>query len=147
MNEKILQNTTLITASLLGLIFLTWWILHDPVEHFVIHNPGADNRPEMITSDHAEINIGQVFASFDGVSSTMSSNWPRFRGENFDNISQANINLTTDWEIAGPKVIWTVDLGEGHAGPVISKGRVYLLDYDEVKRQEILRCFSFQDGL
>ena len=146
MNERMIHNSALISISLLGLIFLSWWILHDPVQDFVVHLPGADNRPEMILSNNATINIGQIFESFDGVSSPLSSNWPRFRGENFDNISQSKIKLKTDWKSEGPKILWAVDLGEGHAGPVISNGRVYLLDYDEVKRQEILRCFSFKDG-
>ncbi len=39
-----------------------------------------------------------------------------------------------------------MDLGEGHAGPVVSHGRVYLLDYDEEERADILRCFSLDDG-
>ncbi|NOR15492.1 MAG: PQQ-binding-like beta-propeller repeat protein, partial [Candidatus Aminicenantes bacterium] len=37
-------------------------------------------------------------------------------------------------------------LGEGHAGPVVSEGRVYILDYNEEERADILRCFSLDDG-
>ncbi len=146
MNEKFIQNSTLITTSLLGFISLFWWMIHDPVKDFQLHLPGADNRPELMLTDLATINIGQIFEAYDGQPSPVSGSWPRFRGRDFDNISRANIKLSTDWENTGPKVLWTVDLGEGHAGPVIYKGRVYLLDYDEVKKQEILRSFSFQDG-
>jgi outer membrane protein assembly factor BamB len=146
MTEKVINNTVLLGTSFLGLIFLFWWIMNDPVQDFVEHIPGADNRPEVITSDNSYINIGEFFESFIENHSPLSASWPRFRGENFDNISRAKIKLTNGWDAAGPNILWAVDLGEGHAGPVISNGRVYLLDYDEEKRQEILRCFSFQDG-
>jgi outer membrane protein assembly factor BamB len=39
-----------------------------------------------------------------------------------------------------------VDLGEGHAAPVVMNGRVYVLDYDESRRADALRCFSLRDG-
>ncbi|OQW96008.1 MAG: hypothetical protein BWK77_06545, partial [Verrucomicrobia bacterium A1] len=37
-------------------------------------------------------------------------------------------------------------LGDGHAGPAVRHGRVYVLDYDEKARADALRCFSFDDG-
>jgi outer membrane protein assembly factor BamB len=43
-------------------------------------------------------------------------------------------------------VLWTTDLGEGYAGPVVQDGRVYVLDYDEATRSDALRCFSLDDG-
>ena len=42
--------------------------------------------------------------------------------------------------------MWSVDLGEGHAGPVVDNGRVFVLDYDEALRADMLRCFSLDDG-
>ena len=75
-----------------------------------------------------------------------SASWPRFRGESFDNISREKIKLATGWGQGGPPLLWSVDLGEGHAGPVISNGRVYLMDYDEENRRDVLRCFSFSNG-
>jgi outer membrane protein assembly factor BamB len=43
--------------------------------------------------------------------------------------------------------LWTVDLGEGHAAPVIDQGRVFLMDYDEAEKADILRCFSLETGV
>jgi outer membrane protein assembly factor BamB len=37
-------------------------------------------------------------------------------------------------------------LGEGHAGPAVYDGKVYVMDYDEAKREDALRCFSLADG-
>jgi outer membrane protein assembly factor BamB len=147
MNEKFIKNTTLITTSVIGVVFLAWWMLHDPVSNFEVHIPGSDNRPEILSTDIAAVNIGEIFEKYEtGTPLISSSNWPRFRGENFDNISRANTKLLANWNKKGPKVLWKIDLGEGHAGPVIADGRVYLTDYDEIKKQEILRCFSFRDG-
>ena len=125
---------------------LSWWMVYDPVEDFVEHIPGEDNRPAVLASSNTIVNIGSIFEKFDGIPAPISSSWPRFRGKNFDNISKADIELTNGWDNGEPNILWSVDLGEGHAGPVIADGKVFVLDYDENKRQEILRCFSFVDG-
>jgi outer membrane protein assembly factor BamB len=39
-----------------------------------------------------------------------------------------------------------VNLGEGHAGAAVVNGRVYVMDYDERRRADLLRCFSLDDG-
>ncbi|KKN04040.1 hypothetical protein LCGC14_1101550 [marine sediment metagenome] len=92
------------------------------------------------------MDIGAYFASFDGIPSGIQGSWPRFRGADFDNISKEKIRLTSSWGDAGPDILWSIDLGEGHAAPVVSNGRVYILDYDEDERADVLRCFSFDDG-
>ena len=146
MNEKTINHSVVISTSVLGLILLSWWMVHDPVQDFVEHIPGADNRPEVILNSDELVDIGGIFEKFDGIPAPETASWPRFRGKYFDNISRSNIELTSGWDNAGPNILWSVDLGEGHAGPVIANGMVYLLDYNEEKRQDILRCFSFQDG-
>jgi outer membrane protein assembly factor BamB len=42
--------------------------------------------------------------------------------------------------------MWSVETGEGHAAPVISEGRVYVLDYDEQLSSDALRCIDLQTG-
>ena len=146
LSHKAINYSVLISTSSLAFIFLTWWMLFDPVHEFTEHVPGADNRPEKTLVSAELVEIGSIFEKFPVSPTTGSQSWPRFRGEFFDNISRSDINLTNGWDKSGPKILWSVELGEGHAGPVISKGKVYLLDYDEEKRQDLLRCFSFQDG-
>ncbi len=67
-------------------------------------------------------------------------------GVNFDNICRDKTPLVNSWGDSGPDLLWSVDLGEGHAAPAIKNGRVYLLDYDEEKKADALRCFSLADG-
>jgi len=146
MNEKTLNLVTIIGTTFIGLIFLSWWLLYNPVKDFAESIPGKDNRPEILSSQTEAVNIGAFFASFDGIPSGIQENWPRFRGENFDNISRENIKLADSWGDSGPNILWSIDLGEGHAGPVISNGRIYVLDYDEGERADVLRCFSLDDS-
>jgi len=81
--------------------------------------------------------------------------WPRFRGPYGDGVSDEEIALADRWPEAGPRALWTVDLGEGYAGMAINKGRVYVMDYDEgridgkvipERRGDALRCLSLADG-
>ncbi len=146
MNEKALNLVTIIGTTFVGLIFLSWWFLYNPVKDFVESVPGRDNRPEGFTSLGEAVDFGALFAEFDGVSSQIQGRWPRFRGAGFDNISRENIRLADTWGESGPDILWSLDLGEGHAGPVVANGRVYILDYDEEIRADILRCFSFENG-
>jgi len=145
-SQRTINHSAAISTSLLAAIFLFWWMLYDPVGDFIEHIPGTDNRPEILSSAGDIVDIGGVFEKFGDMSATETSSWPRFRGKYFDNISRSKIKLTNGWNTAGPKILWSINLGEGHAGPVIANGMVYLIDYDEDKRQDLLRCFSFRDG-
>jgi len=145
MNFKI-QNIFAIVLTLIGLATLGFWLVHNPVSTFMEHHPGMDNRPAS-TSSSASVNIGSFFAMLTGTPSlSIQSNWPRFRGSDFDNISKESIRLANGWDATGPAQLWSVDLGEGHSGPVVQDGRVFLLDYDEDNRRDILRCFSLENG-
>jgi outer membrane protein assembly factor BamB len=146
MNEKLLNRITLFGTAVIGLVFLSWWLLYNPVKDFAENLPGMDNRPPDFVSASDAVEIGAYFESLDGVPSSIQGSWPRFRGADFDNISKEKIDLVDGWSSAGPKILWTVDLGEGHAGPVVANGRVYIMDYDEEQRADVLRCFSLDDG-
>jgi outer membrane protein assembly factor BamB len=146
MNEKALNLITIFGTTFIGLIFLSWWFFYNPVKDFVESVPGRDNRPEDFTSMSEAVELGALFEEFDGIPSQIQGSWPRFRGAGFDNISRENIRLAESWGESGPEILWSIDLGEGHAGPVVANGRVYVLDYDEELRADILRCFSFENG-
>jgi outer membrane protein assembly factor BamB len=56
------------------------------------------------------------------------------------------IRLIEKFPEGGPVVKWSVPLGEGHAGAVIYKGIVYVMDYDEEQRADLLRAFTLESG-
>jgi outer membrane protein assembly factor BamB len=81
-----------------------------------------------------------------GTAANIPGEWIGFRGNNRDNIATDKTPLAKSWGPGGPKALWSVDLGEGYAGPAVAGGRVYLLDYDQGARADTLRCLSLADG-
>ena len=74
-----------------------------------------------------------------------SGAWPMFRGPKLDN-TVTGVALANKWPSSGPPVKWTIKLGEGYSGPAVLGGKVYLQDYDPKVNEELLRCFSMEDG-
>jgi outer membrane protein assembly factor BamB len=146
MNEKAINISSITGTTVIGLILMFWFLFSNPAAGFIEHIPGMDNRPANMSNETEEVDIGVIYAAFDGTPSDISGSWPRFRGADYNNISSENIKLADSWSESGPNVLWSVDLGEGHSGPVVANGRVYILDYDEEARSDLLRCFSFSDG-
>ncbi len=141
------MDTTNIATGLLvlvGLISLGWWLAKDPVDEFVTTQPGLDNRGT--GGVVADIEIGAYFEAMGTLETSLEETWPRFRGAHFDNISRSGISLIESFPAEGPVVKWKAELGEGHAGATIYKGAVYVMDYDEEERADLLRCFSLVDG-
>ena len=81
-----------------------------------------------------------------GKPANLPGSWTCFRGAAHDNVSQDKTPLARKWPSGGPKVLWSVALGLGYAGPVVHEGRVYLLDYDVNASADALRCLSLEDG-
>lgn len=131
--------------ALLFLVALLWWAVSDPTRNFEASLPGADNRGAKSLIEQL-VNIGEKFQVFRETATAPSENWPRFRGEDFDNISKSKTKLKDRWQPDEPKILWSVELGEGHSGAAIYDGKVYVLDYIEESREDALRCFSLETG-
>lgn len=127
----------------LGIV--TFWYLYNPVKSFKPSVPGMDERKTGAVALQ-KVNIGETFTFFKTCDDIPGTRWPRFRGADFDNVSKENIRLIDSWGKQGPKILWKIPLGEGHAAPAVYDGRVYLLDYNETKKQDLLRCFSLATG-
>ena len=119
------------------------WQLSNPTDGFTTFEPGADNRPAGTARKPDEVVIGEYFMDYQQESpADLQGEWPNFRGVNHDNISSSALQLSKD----DFKEMWSVETGEGHGAAAISKGRVYLLDYDEKLSSDALRCFNLQTG-
>lgn len=123
-----------------------WWLLHNPVKSLSVAVPGMDNRTADPGRMAETVNIGEFFEYFGDAPGLPGTRWPRFRGDDFDNISKERIPLINSWGTSGPKILWTLDLGEGHAAPAVYDGKLYLLDYDETLKRDVLRCLSLETG-
>ncbi|MBN2088256.1 PQQ-binding-like beta-propeller repeat protein [candidate division KSB1 bacterium] len=146
MNEKKIIQIILTVFISVALISLLWWSMYDPTRSFIEYGPGLDNKPDSLIQAAENINIGEIFETFSSVIPPESGAWPRFRGANYDNISTDKTRLAEKWDNNTPEILWSKDLGEGHAAPAVMNGRVYLLDYDESQKADLLRCFSLADG-
>lgn len=143
MNKRTI-NIILAIAATIGFIALFWWLNADPTKDFSINVDGADNRGHGVPMQ--EVNIGEHFQEFSTEYTALNETWTNFRGADFDNISKSPIKLVEKFGADGPKILWSMDLGEGHSGAAIWKGLAYVLDYDEEKRTDVLRCISLLDG-
>jgi outer membrane protein assembly factor BamB len=141
-----LQKIILPTLILAGISAMIFWFVHDPVSGFSMSIPGMDNRPLKDASTAEVVNIGEKFTFYNEFDSELKGKWPRFRGSDFDNINKENIPLIDNWKNQEPEVLWEAEMGEGHAAPVIYDGRVYILDYDETKKADALKCFALETG-
>ncbi len=143
-----LKGKNIIIISLVATVFavvLFWWLLKTPPLVLTERVPGMDNRPKMVIRSDSVI-IGQFFDTLAEPDEIVSGDWPRFRGTDFDNISKDNTPLAESWDTSGPRIVWRTTLGEGYAGPAVHNGRVYVLDYNERKKADVLRCFSLSSG-
>ena len=77
--------------------------------------------------------------------SASGGDWPQFRGPDRNNIS-AETGLLRSWPSQGPKVLWKTAVCEGYAGAAIKDGRIYLNDYNDQKKEHLIRCISLADG-
>ena len=142
------KNNTLLTGvtAVILTCILVWWMAEDhyPAD-LVMRVPGMDNRPK-IEPRSEDIIVGEFFDTLGTFDGFVPGEWPRFRGNNFDNIVRDTFEMAESWDTAGPPVVWKVTLGEGYAGPAVKNGRVYILDYNERRKADMLRCFSLRSG-
>ena len=135
-----------IVLAALGIILLYQWLKSDVTTELVLRLPGADRSGQSTYIESEAIEIEGKLIKFDGTASDLPGEWPRFRGYNFDGISNQEIDFAESWPKEGPQVLWSIDVGEGYAGAVVMAGRVYMLDYDRENKADVVRCLSMDDG-
>lgn len=121
---------------------LFWWLDSEPAVGIVRRIPVPGNAPrDGGGAGRPTVNIEGTFETFEGSPAPIAGAWPRFRGPHSDNVTTESVRLASP-----PRVLWTRDLGDGHAGAAVYSGRVFVLDHDEAKHSDALRCFSLADG-
>lgn len=95
-----------------------------------------------ISSQSGQNDLNFQFQAGKGIpSKTITGSWPQFRGDQRNAISEDKLDLD-----ANPVKIWEIAVGAGYAGPAVSNGIVYLIDYDEQNRRDLVRALSLDDG-
>lgn len=75
----------------------------------------------------------------------LAADWPQFRGPARDGISRET-GLLRKWPPAGPRVLWSVPVGQGYAGAAIAGGLVFHNDYDETRSEWAVLCRTLAAG-
>ena len=130
---------------ILALGLLGYWILIPDNQEFSLRVPIPGNLPPSGRSEPEEMENPGTLVSGSGQPSSLKGSWPQFRGVERNGIS-AGTPIAGFWPDQGPKVLWKIETGEGHAGAAIHEGRVFLLDYDEDQKEDVIRCLSFDTG-
>jgi len=146
MKESTIAKALPVGLAIIGVVLLYVWLSADAAIDLTERVPIAHDIPQTILDENG-VELRGELVRFDGVPSDLPGAWPRFRGANLDAISSdENVTLARTWPASGPKVLWSIDVGEGYAGAAVLGGRVYVLDYDREKQADVIRCLSLADG-
>lgn len=145
--SEIRRINTSISAFVMIIVMIVFavWLFSPAPFNLDSRIPGLDNRPPVAIRSDSVI-IGEFFDSLGVLDTVEYGRWPRFRGIDFDNINKDTIQLAEQWDTTGPDMRWKVSLGEGYAGAAVYNGRVYVMDYNERRKTDVLRCFSLANG-
>ena len=134
-----------IVLSVVGVILLYLWLSADAATQLTERLPEIETTESQLREGGTR-NLRGELVRFDVEPSNLPGAWPRFRGVNFNAISDEDVNLARTWPSEGPAVLWSIDLGEGFAGAAVLAGRVYIIDYDQENQADAIRCLSLDDG-
>jgi outer membrane protein assembly factor BamB len=62
-----------------------------------------------------------------GVTPARAEDWPQWLGPNRDSVWRET-GVIDQFPPGGPPILWRVNIGPGYSGPVVAKGRVYVMD-------------------
>lgn len=131
----------IVAAAVLG-----FWLWRGAGVPLALRVPGTDRGPDSEGGGGANPVLNGKVTVGDGQATNLPGAWPQFRGPARDGISHEAVPLARSWQAGEPRKLWSVEVGEGYASPVILNGRVYLMDYDREHKQDALRCLSLADG-
>lgn len=130
----------------IGCVALVLWLTAGRTATLEPRLPGKDGVPDSAGPSDAAPPQPTGAVGFDGQPSSLPGSWPWFRGLSFDGIAHDDVSLARQWPADGPEELWNLELGPGHAGAAVDRGRVFVLDYDPVALADTMRCFSLDDG-
>jgi len=130
-----------------GVILIALWLEGVAPAHLARREPLPENTGAVLTPTATGSKAApETLTTGPGKPSNLAGSWPQFRGPDRSAFAAEESGLARKWPAQGPRVLWSLDVGEGHAGAAVSEGRVYLLDYDREKKQDAVRCLSLDDG-
>jgi len=143
---KVIGKVIPLALAVAGVALLSFWVGRGPAVSLAARVPGTDNAGAQDVEPGVAAKLRGTLVKGDGAAADLPGAWPRFRGPRFDGVCADAAPLARSWGGGGPKALWAVDVGEGHAGAAVLAGRVYVLDYDREAQADVVRCMSLADG-
>jgi outer membrane protein assembly factor BamB len=146
--QRVLPWLVTAAAAVTAWLALQAWLSHLPPTPGERRPTAAGSLAEaQVSRKSAVVDLVGTYRAFPDLSlPAASAAWPGFRGAQRDNCATWDGALRETWPTNGPPVRWQMTLGDGHAAPAVRDGRVYLLDYDEAREGDLLRCFALDSG-
>jgi len=145
MNKSLLGGLIPGAVAVVCAALLLFWVGRGPDEQLQARVPGLD-RPADVAQVLPTGPLIPTLQTYSGRAADLPGAWPRFRSQRFDGICDDGVPLARSWPPAGPKELWSIELGEGYAAAAVLSGRVYVMDYDRPAQADALRCFSLAGG-
>ncbi|NQT19257.1 MAG: PQQ-like beta-propeller repeat protein [Planctomycetes bacterium] len=145
MRERIIGIAIPGAAAIAGAAALALWLLGGPRTDFEVRLEQAAKPPGASVAG-VVVDLRGTLVKLDGKPADAPGAWPGFRGPNRTGISPEQTKVQREWPQAGPPAVWSIGVGEGHAGAAVLAGRAYLHDYDHEEQADVIRCLSLADG-
>ena len=84
-----------------------------------------------------------AWLSVAGVATMAAHDWPQFLGPSRDGV-YSGTELADSWPAAGPRRVWTKQVGQGFSGPVVTGDRVIL--FHRVENDEVIEALDARTG-
>jgi len=146
MKQSTIAYTIPVVLTISGILSLYVWLNADAAMDLTERIPAPKDDTQTPQDEGGAVKIQGTLVQLDGTPSDLPGAWPRFRGANFDATSTEDFSPARTWPSNGPDIVWSIDVGEGFAGPAILAGRVYLMDYNREQQADVVRCLSLDDG-
>ena len=75
----------------------------------------------------------------------LADDWTQWRGNNRDGV-WLETGVISSFEKSDLEPLWRQSIGTGYSSPTVAQGKVLLMDFDEAKQEESVRCFDMKTG-
>lgn len=86
--------------------------------------------------------VSLLFLTLGSLAAT-AEDWPHFLGPRL-NLHSGETGLNWDFPVTGPPLLWEVERGRGHAGPVIVGEKAVFMH--QIENEEEIRCLDAETG-
>jgi outer membrane protein assembly factor BamB len=130
--------TLVLVSSLFAFLLFSTWLYQlppDTIRHEAKTQPieQALQQTRLLSAEMREV---------EDLGTRTGQDWPGFLGPNQDGKS-AEVGIRP-WSLGGPRIAWTLEVGESYSSPTICRGR--LLMFDRLSALARCRCLNSETG-